>query len=67
MTRTACKTTNTVDQDVQIDEDLAEVGTGVILAASTLVGLWGTACMASALFQFGVTGVMKGYISSLAG
>ncbi len=67
MNQATGNTINAVDQDVKIDEDMAEVGTGIILAAATLVGLWSTTCMASAIWQYGLVAVAKGYFSAMAG
>ncbi|MEN8141639.1 MAG: hypothetical protein ABFR97_10495 [Thermodesulfobacteriota bacterium] len=61
------QTTWAADTDVGIDEEMAVVGTGIILAGATIIGLWGAACMASALIQFGITGVIQGWFSAISG
>ncbi len=69
MAQTASRTgtRSQADQSVDINEGAAQVGTGVILAAAGLVGAWGATCMASALVQFGVSGVVKGWFSAIGG
>lgn len=41
------------------------LGTGMAMAA--LVGLWGTACLVSALVTVGPLNVVKGYVTALLG
>ena len=41
------------------------LGTGMVMAA--LVGIWGTACLLSALVNVGPLNVVKGYIAALVG
>ncbi len=67
MIQTATKTTSQADQSVDINESAAQVGTGVIISAAAIIGAWGATCMASALFQYGITGVVSGWFSSIAG
>ncbi len=40
-------------------------GAGIVMAA--LVGLWGTACMASALVSVGPLNVLQGYFTAMLG
>ncbi len=40
-------------------------GAGIVMAA--LVGLWGTACMASALVSAGPLNVLQGYFTAVIG
>lgn len=67
MNKAARRATNVIDKQVVIDDDLAEVGTGVILSVATLVGVWGATCLASAIGQCGITAVASGWFNSLAG
>ena len=41
------------------------LGTGMVMAA--LVGIWGTACLVSALVSVGPMNVVKGYFTALIG
>jgi len=41
------------------------LGTGMAMAA--LVGIWGTACLLSALVSVGPLNVVKGYLTALIG
>ncbi len=67
MTHSASKTRSQADQSVNINESAAQVGTGVIIAFAGLVGAWSAACMASAVVQFGVAGVVSGWFSAITG
>ena len=40
---------------------------GVGIAMAAFVGIWGTACLASAMISMGPMNVVKGYISALVG
>jgi hypothetical protein len=41
------------------------LGTGMVMAA--LVGLWGAACLVSALVNVGPINVVKGYLTAMIG
>ncbi|MEN8141641.1 MAG: hypothetical protein ABFR97_10505 [Thermodesulfobacteriota bacterium] len=67
MAQQASVTRGKVDERVDINEDAARVGIGVICSMAALIGLWGATCMASALVQYGVTGVVKGWFGAITG
>lgn len=67
MAQTASTTKNRVDESVNINEGMAQVGTGVIVSAAALIGLWGMTCMVSALAQYGISGVVRGWFAALIG
>ncbi|MFH1217594.1 MAG: hypothetical protein V1706_13950 [Pseudomonadota bacterium] len=69
MKATTKTTTAIVDVTSQqsIDQQAAQVGMGVIVAFTALSGIWGAACLISALSQYGVTGVIKGWLSAVFG
>lgn len=64
--KAATETVATTSQQA-IDQQAAQVGMGVILAFTALSGIWGAACLISALSQYGVTGVIKGWLSAVFG
>lgn len=45
----------------------AQVGLGVILVLSALIGVWGVACLLSGIAQYGITGMIKGWLSAIMG
>lgn len=53
------------------DEDIAEaashVGTGTIFNICAVVGLWGITCLGSAIVQYGIAGVLKGWLGAIGG
>ena len=51
--------------DVGYEASKFALGTGMVMAA--LVGLWGTACLVSALASIGPMNVVKGYFTALIG
>ncbi len=67
MNQTARTTTGHKEQSIAINEGVAQVGTGLIIAMAGGIGLWATACMASALVQYGVAGVVQGWFSAILG
>jgi len=51
--------------DVGCEASTFALGTGMVVAA--LVGIWGTACLVSALINIGPLNVVKGYVAALVG
>lgn len=51
--------------DVGYETSKFVLGTGMVMAA--LVGLWGAACLLSALTTIGPLNVVKGYLTALLG
>ncbi len=45
----------------------AQVGLGIIAFASLMVGIWGVACLLGGLSQYGVVGMVKGWLSAVMG
>ena len=67
MAQTASRTKARVDETVNINEGMAQVGTGVILSAAAVIGLWGMTCMASALAQYGINTVVRSWFTAIIG
>ncbi|MFZ5758205.1 MAG: hypothetical protein ACOY32_01080 [Thermodesulfobacteriota bacterium] len=68
MKATSTTATATVDISQQaVAQQAAQVGIGVIALFTGLSGIWGAACLLSALSQYGVTGLIKGWISAVLG
>lgn len=59
------KTTTRTKADVGYEASAFALGTGMVMAA--LVGIWGAACLLSALVSVGPLNVVKGYITALVG
>ncbi len=62
-TNTQTTTRNQVDAGYETSK--FALGVGMTMAA--LIGLWGTACMASALVNAGPLNVLKGYFTAVIG
>ena len=62
---TNTNTTTRTQADVGYETSKFALGTGMVMAA--LVGLWGTACLVSALVSVGPMNVVKGYFTALIG
>ncbi len=62
-TNTQTTTRNQVDAGYETSK--FALGLGMTMAA--LVGLWGTACLASALVSAGPLNVLKGYFTAVIG
>lgn len=58
-------TTTRTQADVGYEASKFAMGTGMVMAA--LVGLWGTACLVSALVSVGPMNVVKAYFAALIG
>ena len=64
MTATTNTTTRT-QTDTGYEASTFALGTGIAMAA--LVGLWGAACLVSALVNVGPVNVVKGYLVAMIG
>ena len=64
MTATTHTTTRT-QTNAGYDVSTFALGTGIAMAA--LVGLWGAACLVSALVSVGPMNVVKGYLVAMIG
>ncbi|MFZ5760179.1 MAG: hypothetical protein ACOY4H_07710 [Thermodesulfobacteriota bacterium] len=55
----------------EYDEDIAEaachVGTGTIFNLCAFIGAWGVACLVSAVVQYGIVDVVKGWLGAIGG
>lgn len=45
----------------------AQVGVGLIALLSALIGAWAVACLIGGLSQYGVVGMIRGWISAVFG
>lgn len=50
-----------------VSQSSAQVGIGIIATLSALIGIWATACLLSGLAQYGVVGMIKGWLSAVLG
>ncbi|MCB2183546.1 MAG: hypothetical protein KQH63_16045 [Desulfobulbaceae bacterium] len=66
MTTTTQKTTVAHEKE-SISQSGAQVGIGIIAILSAMIGMWGLACLAGGLSQYGIVGLVKGWISAVMG
>jgi len=59
------KTTTTVQTHEQ--DSVAQVGIGLIGILSAMIGIWGVACLISGISQYGIVGMIKGWVSAVLG
>jgi hypothetical protein len=59
------KTTTTVQAHEQ--ESVGQVGIGLIGILSAMIGTWGVACLISGICQYGIVGMIKGWVSAVMG
>jgi len=62
---TNTNTTTTTNVDAGYEASKFALGTGMTMAA--LVGIWGFACLASAMVSLGPLNVVKGYLTAVIG
>ncbi len=67
MTTTAQKTTVKVHEHESVSQSSAQVGVGIIVTLSALIGIWATACLLSGIAQYGVVGMIKGWLGAVLG
>ncbi|MBI4792137.1 MAG: hypothetical protein HY789_05270 [Deltaproteobacteria bacterium] len=69
--RTENKACTAVIDRYDYDEDIAEaashVGTGTIFNLCALIGAWGVTCLGSAVVQFGIATMVKGWFAGITG
>lgn len=59
------KTTATVQAHEQ--EAIPQVAIGLIGIMSALIGIWGVACLIGGISQYGIAGMISGWISAVMG
>ncbi|MEW6290430.1 MAG: hypothetical protein AB1545_11315 [Thermodesulfobacteriota bacterium] len=59
------KTTTTVQAHEQ--ESVSKIGIGLIGLLSAMIGTWGVACLISGICQYGIAGMIKGWVSAVMG
>jgi hypothetical protein len=59
------KTTTTAQTHEQ--ESVAHVGIGLIGILSAMIGTWGVACLIRGISQYGIVGMIKGWLSAVIG
>ena len=60
-------TQTTTRNQIEAGYETSKFALGVGMTMAALVGLWGTACLASALVSVGPLNVLKGYFTALVG
>ena len=60
------KTTTTVQAHEQ-EAAVSQIGIGMIGILSALIGTWGLACLVSGICQYGIAGMIKGWVSAVMG
>lgn len=65
----ATKNTTTIrtHEHESVANGSAQVGIGIIALMSALIGTWGVTCLLSGLAQYGVTGMIRGWITAVMG
>jgi hypothetical protein len=51
----------------EMEQGVSEAGMGLIMAMASLVGVWGLACLVSAIAQNGLLDVARGWLSAVTG
>ena len=64
MTTTTNTTTNT---QVEAGYETSKFALGAGMTMAALVGIWGFACIASAMMSMGPMNVVKGYLTAIVG
>ena len=67
MTTTVQNTKVRANKVESVSQSSAQVGVSIIATLSALIGLWATACLCSGLAQYGVVGMIKGWIGAVLG
>lgn len=65
-TTTQKKTVEMYEQDA-VSQGSCQVGVGLVTIVSAMIGIWGIACLISGLSQFGVIGMIRGWIAAVMG
>lgn len=66
--KTNTTTTNydLIKDNVNVNDEVAKTGVGLVMLAGGLVGLWAAACLIGGVSS-GIGGVVKGYILAVIG
>jgi len=48
-------------------ESVGQVGIGLIGILSAMIGTWGVACLISGISQYGIVGMIRGWVSAVIG
>ncbi len=59
------KTTATAQAHEQ--EAIPQIGIGLIVILSALIGTWGVACLIGGISQYGIAGMIQGWVSAIMG
>jgi hypothetical protein len=57
----------TTAMDIHEQESVDQIGIGLIGIISAMIGTWGVACLVSGLCQYGIAGMIRGWISAITG
>lgn len=60
-------TTVRTHEQESIANSSAQVGIGIIALLSAMIGTWGVTCLLSGLAQYGITGMIRGWITAVMG
>jgi len=60
-------TNTTTRTQVEAGYETSKFALGAGIAMATLIGIWGAACLVSALVSVGPMNVVKGYLTALIG
>jgi hypothetical protein len=64
---TIASTNADASSQADMDQQAAEVGMGVIVVVSAVSGIWGAACLLSALAQNGIVRLAAGWLEAILG
>jgi hypothetical protein len=51
----------------EMEQGVSQAGMGFMMAMAGLIGVWGLACLVSAVIQTGLLGVIRGWVSAVTG
>jgi hypothetical protein len=51
----------------EMEQGISQAGMGFIMAMAGLIGVWGLACLISAVTQTGLLGAARGWVSAVTG
>jgi len=54
------------DYDEDIAEAASHVGTGTIFNICAVIGAWGLTCVVSAIVQYGIIDIVKGWLNAIS-
>ncbi len=67
MTTNTQTTTTTTTTQIEAGYETSKFALGLGMAMAAFVGIWGTACLASAMISMGPLNVIQGYITAVIG